>query len=500
MSRIRYIVALAALVTGCNTHPVEEPVCGTEGENVVLPTDRELCVYRWPIVIETGFTCPVERRDFFEFEPHFGTCSDFGAPRGIERDFLIDRYGVAGQPWPSFQPTGDTPPETNQLDLLWVIDNSGSMCQEQAQLRENFGLFIEGLAAEQADFQLAITTTDMNPDYALEPVAVPGRIQSRPQPVPGFDLSCHVASDENGMRIAGDYAPVRQNIEVAVNCMVTPDTALLEVTDEEIECALYASPSGCTIDRAGCGGGADPCTPEDIFPSPDSYREIPRVMKSSDYTSDGELDTAALAADFACASLVGTRGYGIEKGLAAAVAAVSPHNAEMNAGFLREDARFAVMFVTDENDCSHDGTLPEDSACGGDVCEFWNSPDVVGGPLVPVAELKSRLLNNLSGSKGRTVTEGEVFVGSIHGQAKRFTGDVPTLDVCGEQDYPGIEPSCATSLGVTFSGDRYDRFIAQFRHAFPQAEPDGSTSGWMCQGDFSPALGAMGDWLGMQVK
>ena len=123
----------ALTLVACNSHPVEEPVCGLDGDNVRLPTDRELCVYRYPIVIETGFSCPAARPELFAFEPHFGTCSTFGVPVGVERDFLVDRYGVPGRPWPvSDHNSGRVAPDTDELDLLWVIDNSGSMCQEQA--------------------------------------------------------------------------------------------------------------------------------------------------------------------------------------------------------------------------------------------------------------------------------------------------------------------------------------------------------------------------------
>lgn len=491
---VSLLMTLALAGSACNSHPVDEPICGEHGENVRLPTERELCVYRWPIVIETGFSCPAERPDRFELEPHFATCSNFGDPIRIERDFLIDRYGVPGRPWAIYDPVAA--PETDELDLLWVIDNSGSMCQEQAQLRDNFTRFVSGLADQNLDFQLAVTTTQMNPDYALEPLAQPGVIQSRPQPVPGFDRSCHTAVDEMGQPIAGDYSPILQSIEVAVGCMAEPDLRLIGPTNQEIECAMYNSPAGCTIPRLGCGGPT-PCTPESLFPAPDSYRQIPKVLHSTDYMVDGALDIEALSADFACASLVGTRGYGIEKGLSAAVAAVSADKtAGPNAGFLRDEARFAVMFISDENDCSHDGTLREDSACGGDVCEYWNREDLLGGPLIPVAELKSELLGNLTVSKGRPVSEAEVFVGSIHGQGKRYTGAQPTDAECAAANYTGIEPTCATTLGIAYSGDRYDRFLAQFTNAFPRPNPDGTTIGWLCRGDFSPAIAALGQWLG----
>ncbi len=50
--------------------------------------------------------------------------------------------------------------ETSRVDILWVIDNSGSMADEQANLAKNFGLFIQDFLQENVDFKMAITTTD----------------------------------------------------------------------------------------------------------------------------------------------------------------------------------------------------------------------------------------------------------------------------------------------------------------------------------------------------
>ncbi len=496
---IGLIASLALCSLGCPSHPVEEPICGQTGDNVELPTDRELCVYRWPIVIETGFSCPAGRMERTDFPEHFATCSSFGPPIEIERDFLIDRYGVPGRPWPTLERTTEAEP-TSEVDVLWVIDNSGSMCQEQRMLRENFAEFVDEFGDRALDLQVGVTTTDTREEREFGPVARPGELQATPQPIPGFDPSCHTAVDEMGNPIEGDYSPVRESIRVAVNCMEQPDDSFESVTDAEIECALYNQPGDCSIEGR-CESGT--CSPEDLFPDPGAYRELPRVLRSADYVTDGAIDVEAMQRDFACMSLVGTRGYGIEKGLGAAVAAVSPElTSGPNQGFLRDDARFAVMFVTDENDCTHDGSIDESSSCGGDVCEFWNREDQLGGPLIPVAELKSQLLGNLSVSKGREVGDREVFVGSIHGGSQRFSGERPTEAQCSASEYAGITPTCATSLGVAFSGDRYERFLLQFPTGNFFPEPDAQTStvtGWMCRGDFSPAISALGGWLARAV-
>jgi hypothetical protein len=48
----------------------------------------------------------------------------------------------------------------NQLDILWVIDNSGSMQPYQQNLVNNFNSFISTFRAKGYDFKISVTTTD----------------------------------------------------------------------------------------------------------------------------------------------------------------------------------------------------------------------------------------------------------------------------------------------------------------------------------------------------
>ncbi len=48
----------------------------------------------------------------------------------------------------------------NQVDILWVIDNSGSMKEEQDALDYNFDVFIKDFVDKGIDFQMGIVTTD----------------------------------------------------------------------------------------------------------------------------------------------------------------------------------------------------------------------------------------------------------------------------------------------------------------------------------------------------
>ncbi len=48
----------------------------------------------------------------------------------------------------------------NKIDILWVIDNSGSMQDEQVNLANNFSSFITGFANKGYDYKIAVTTTE----------------------------------------------------------------------------------------------------------------------------------------------------------------------------------------------------------------------------------------------------------------------------------------------------------------------------------------------------
>jgi Mg-chelatase subunit ChlD len=50
--------------------------------------------------------------------------------------------------------------EEPPADVLFVVDNSASMVEEQARLSENFGAFVALLGDTTADYRIGVTTTD----------------------------------------------------------------------------------------------------------------------------------------------------------------------------------------------------------------------------------------------------------------------------------------------------------------------------------------------------
>jgi hypothetical protein len=53
-----------------------------------------------------------------------------------------------------------------KVDILWVVDDSGSMSGEQSDLASNFGTFINDFLMQSIDFKMAVTTTDSNTSFS----------------------------------------------------------------------------------------------------------------------------------------------------------------------------------------------------------------------------------------------------------------------------------------------------------------------------------------------
>ena len=76
---------------------------------------------------------------------------------GCQQDYLFDQVcpvqlSEVQREEPALAPT--------PADILFVVDNSGSMADEQENLAQNFQAFIDGLNAGTGDYQLAVVSTD----------------------------------------------------------------------------------------------------------------------------------------------------------------------------------------------------------------------------------------------------------------------------------------------------------------------------------------------------
>jgi hypothetical protein len=80
----------------------------------------------------------------------------------FEKEFLepISGDGTGGVVLIDQEETYTQSTQTRPLEILWVIDDSGSMNDEQISLATNFQIFINNFVQNNTDFKMAITTTD----------------------------------------------------------------------------------------------------------------------------------------------------------------------------------------------------------------------------------------------------------------------------------------------------------------------------------------------------
>ena len=389
-SAILAVMACGMMHGGCEEDQSTSE-CGRDGALITWEGEK-LCAYKQPIVIETGFACPAaypRRQDFNSFSVCRASSDRLGADEVEELEAILSQdfgwtfnwkvEGVVIEPGPDMESmvprvTGD------KIDMLFVLDNSFSMCEEQSVLRDNINLFLKEITSK--DFHIGVTTTHA-PEGAgvIEPIAQEAYLQSTPQPVPGHHIGC--LGDRSN-----DYAPLRESLDVARECLA--DVTMTDQfvwTSEQIACANLSptrqSQEGCVASSNLPDRNGDTFYDIfDLFPDYDMYRPLPKVFRKQDYllTGSGELDLVRLEADLRCVMTVGTRGDGYEKGLRVAVNAVSPEmtgviagmdgvdTSAPNYGFVRQNAKFGVVFVTDENDCSHNGEIEElGNACGSNI-------------------------------------------------------------------------------------------------------------------------------------
>ena len=259
-----------------------------------------------------------------------------GGPNGTNPKFDVGGGGASGG-----ATAGDGQGDSScpKMDFLFVVDNSGSMLDEQENLVNAFPGLIMSIqqVTGAADFHvMAIPTDD---EWA-------------------GTLSCGSAG-------------------CCVNaCGAAPDTfACSEVGADPVACD-GANGSSCA-DSLGIGRVVDQTGQACGLDGQANYM-----------LSDQDM----LAATFACLGQVGTTGSSNEQPMEAMLEALSPENnapGACNAGFVRDDALLVVVVVTDEEDdyeskfdlcgTEQSGSVgePEDWAAGLKAIKFGKEEEIV---------------------------------------------------------------------------------------------------------------------------
>lgn len=240
-------------------------------------------------------------------------------------------------------------------DILFVIDNSGSMGVEQGTLAANFPAFIDVLEAQRfgASYRIGLTTTDGGGDLRVS--SCRGR------------LSEFIFDDNDGT-----------------------------VFDEQ--------QAGCL---ASCAHETVATVPTSIPADSDS---VPRPWIEKNGSGTNVQGGISIADAMRCAGPQGINGEGWEAPLESMRQVV---RGEGNSrGFIRDEALLAIVFVTDETDCS----MPDDhvdvlfSSAGS---ALWTDPE--------------RPTSGTCWKAGTTCTGGPGVYDECHAEDKGFDG-LPTDD------------------------------------------------------------------------
>jgi hypothetical protein len=268
-------------------------------------------------------------------------------------------------------------PSSVATDILFVVDDSGSMSEEQANLAANLDAFVDTLVASpvQNDFRIGVTNSSVEEFGAT---ATTGR--------------SYTAGPSAGVPFpAGALVAIKTNASGAIPGALIYDPVAFAQT-------------------GGWGGN--------------------RILDKGSPT---------LAADFKANVRVGLDGSGKEQPFRAARLALSDRLLDANKGFLRDGARLAVVFLTDEDDCS-DSSDP--LATTNDQCH----DKAVKNASPPVLDTVDDFAAFLLGPVGGQVRD--VVVGSIAGL------DPATLaPSCGDAALCQ-DTACSTAF------DEADRFAA----------------------------------------
>ncbi len=385
-----------------------------------------------------------------DVEPATG---DEGAPPATGVALRQVRHVVPGRP---------------RVDFLFVVDDSGSMCEEQASLARNFAAFAPTLA--ELDYRVAVVSTDLFPGGPR------GAFGVRPaEPVPA--LNC--VDPDSGDPLVPDTADCAGLLEAGAL------PAVLTRGDGDFDAGYAATWFRCAATLGTQGDGFE------------KGLEAMRLALACDGPNAARFDACCADGRY-------------------------DPTCEAAVEFLRPDAALVVVFVTDEDDCSQpvdnrprstraicrygpidgdgDGVpdgfsdpalCPDDPAacyareCGAMPAEACASTCVVSRAdnsncvwdrdrLTPVDDYAAFL----AGLKAGPSVSVWSFVGpprrSSTGEAVHYVRGEPAAPSCAEVDAdaalccpdgvcPGpAQPTCESDNGIAYGGDRYVELASRF--------------------------------------
>jgi hypothetical protein len=381
--------------------------------------------------------------------------------------------------------------DLSSADILFVVDDSGSMAAEQEKLAANFTRFVDNLDqtnAERAaaglspiDFHIAVTTSSVfwNPEFASS-----------------FSYTCQagVCRNSSGTALVGeDGQPVTCSREGNVLADQAAASGVagcgrIEHTYDFSFCTSQGSPTGVAVD-------GDPYPRGDFVSSSGNPRVLhfdkelydPAKGKNRQgFTREQLIDWFVGSASVGGNVIVGTCGSGQEQGLQAARLAVqkalggqqkdtfnlagqaawdpTTRTASATADWPREGSKLVLVFVGDEDDCSSPddasgGIVMRADPTGADACvRDWESTDGTRKKQFPVGEFVDYFA-----SLGRPLGAAFIFPAA----QTSCSGTTCTAGLCCQTDCPGHASVCiqgTDNCGAQAAGHRLDEAATALRN------------------------------------
>jgi hypothetical protein len=313
--------------------------------------------------------------------------------------------------WPAFAQAASGEPPRGAVDILFMVDNSGSMAPLQRQLAAGFDVFmnvIDGLPGGPPDLHIGVVSSDMGA---------------------GDDSQSSQSSQGSQGSIAG--------------CDGRGDRGALQFVPRGTCTQTNLVPGGAFIELQIARDGS----------------RIPNYF-------------GTLSDVFGCIALLGEQGCGFEQSFSSVRHALDPALAPAeNGGFLRRDAFLAVIMISNEDDCSAAPAVPLfDTTSNSTINSQLGPPTnfrcnefghLCGGahpPRTATLELGTCESNDKEGYLERVASfvtflrglkpdPAKVFVASVAGPPVPYQVNVATPPIPDRALWPEIGHSCTAADG-----------------------------------------------------
>ena len=217
---------------------------------------------------------------------------------------------------------------SNAVDILWVVDDSISMEDEQEKMAARFSTFIAHIEETNIDFHIGVVTTDMDPDNdaRAELVGDPPYLTSADD---NYELLFH-----DRVQVGTEGSDKEQGLEAAYQAVTEPyvsDANAGFLRSDAVLSLIFVSDEDDCSHRGGLG--AEPtnhdcyASTEDLVPVKDYISDFKVVKDSTDKIMASSI-VGPKAADGCQETVPGHRYWDLAEGLGGMIADICANDYE----------------------------------------------------------------------------------------------------------------------------------------------------------------------------